>query len=184
MCVLLQTNYIVCIVCVTLNYPQCVHSTRFLARCPKCAQLKFLMFSFNLWSRFMFPIWTTSFPICVCAQVFSLCVLRLCSYLCSSFNLGFNNNSRFPCVCECMFTKFLASIGSTITTSNNIGFLIVVSWWTTKVSSNLCLCFPFMGVLQVCVHVSYVCVGGLIKFQVATSSIVITNNIGFLTTPS
>ncbi len=116
---------------------------------------------------------------------FLVCVLRLFFYLCSSSNLGFDKSIRFPCVCECMFTRFLTSIGSTITTSNNVVFLIVVSWQITKVSSNLCSCFPFMGVLQVCVHVSYVCVGGLIRFQATMGSIVITNNnIRFLTTPS
>jgi hypothetical protein len=151
----------------------------------KCAQFKFLIFSFNLWSRFMFLVQIASFPICVCAFRFLVCVLRLCSYLCSSSNPQFDNNSRFLCVCECMFIRFLASIGSTITTSNNVGFLIVVGWRTTKVSRSLCLCFPFMGVLQVCVHISYVCVGGLIRFQATMGSIVITNNnIGFPTTPS
>ncbi len=125
-----------------------------VSKVSKCAQLKFLMFSFNLWSRFMFPVWTTSFPICVCAQVFSLCVLRLCFYLCSSFNLRFNNNSRFPYVCECMFTRFLTSIGSTITTSNNIGFLIVVSWWTTYVCvSHSWVCSKFVFMFLMCVWV-------------------------------
>lgn len=122
----------------------------------------------------------------MCVLRFLVCVLKLCSYLCSSSNLGFNNSSRFSCVCKCMFIRILTSIGSTITTSNNVGFLIVVGWQTIKVSSSLCLCFPFMDVLQICVHISYVCVGGLIRFQATMGSIVITNNnnIGFSTTPS
>ncbi len=151
----------------------------------KCAQVKFLIFSFNLWSKFMFPMQIASFPF-VCVLRFLVYVLKLCFYLCSSSNLGFDNISRFPCVCEHMFIKFLTSIGSSITTSNNVGFLIVVVWRTTKVSSSLCSCFPFIGVLQICVHISYVCVGGFIRFQTTMGSIVITNNnnIVFSTTPS